>query len=979
MAARAAEIAESADEGSPRPDSPVQRTTEGFCRNCCNKIGEFYNSWHRVTGSYFVPALLGSYRSLLEITGREKAASKGTNLEGCTIQPLSCPAPGCTDSPIGFTVVDAPAGKRNFRGRDFFKLNRIELRCKVSPNTSIVVEPHEDTAPGLLAVEDSASPTPDRATTPTSPSPPAEVMEIDSRPPASQHPGHHHNPHEQHHDPSLQHQPLHQVEADKHSLPPPSLIRSPLGLASLQTDPQKAPGNPLLSPSPAVRPIHDVQHAAQVHSRGATVKLTSCTREPLSTASQPPSPHELHHANGHQYPCSPREVAIDAIERLQTQISQNSGALAAHTRDIRRGEESFQRLEDSLRRDLQGQLIRQSGDIRRVDEAVARLHHEMQGITQVMEGLSRELHATRVDRQSRGSTMPPGQTTNVQDSALELMAQQISIISQKANEVDTLKITIEIMKNKIQRLEEAASLAPSQPTLQAYQATRESTALVAQSTHTTASYHPTPVAISHITPGQPSKSQTYYSFATPSATTPETSQRPEPVPTQSSGWATVNAGVKRTHSNGMESPHETSKHMPGSPKRPRLATVEPSITHETSLSQTDTDGSETRTHAYALAQPSQYSLPESVLAAQSQQTVYIPYGTQDGPSEDNWRSESHRTIEHRPRGRGRGGGPGSRGGRGRKSMPAQIHTLRTPEWDNDDWQSNPDGSYNHVARLGRGIARRGSGGGGTRGGYTASDRAVSLGLQGVTAGMGIEPPIDLYSHTKKTRTKPIRNADGVLIRKDGRPDMRSQSSAANLRKVHARKDGDPNHSPSTFTPTNLHYSDSAGAPDTPSPSGYGLDHGPDHSVSASIHKKHSAIMNKMFPSGVDESRKQYDYTRQVFEEDRDHTVHPRTQNHHQSTKSSLQIKREHFEQDRVTDLQSPRRAEDVDTDDAEDQADDEGQAPGEQSDKSPRAYLGAHWQETLAQDRLSNTGSQAVPETQAVDNQTLGIDSTQIS
>jgi hypothetical protein len=43
---------------------------------------------------------------------------------------------------------------------------------------------------------------------------------------------------------------------------------------------------------------------------------------------------------------------------------------------------------------------------------------------------------------------------------------------------------------------------------------------------------------------------------------------------------------------------------------------------------------------------------------------------------------------------------------------------------------------------------------------------------------------------KKTRTKPIRNAEGILIRKDGRPDMRSVSSANNLRKVHGKKEAE---------------------------------------------------------------------------------------------------------------------------------------------------------------------------------------------
>lgn len=81
VTAEAVEVAESADEGFPHPDSLVHRSAEGFCRNCCNKLGEFYNSWHRVTGSYYVPALLGSYRSLLKSTGKEKAASKGTKFE----------------------------------------------------------------------------------------------------------------------------------------------------------------------------------------------------------------------------------------------------------------------------------------------------------------------------------------------------------------------------------------------------------------------------------------------------------------------------------------------------------------------------------------------------------------------------------------------------------------------------------------------------------------------------------------------------------------------------------------------------------------------------------------------------------------------------------------------------------------------------------------------------------------------------------
>ncbi|KAG8630756.1 hypothetical protein KVT40_002375 [Elsinoe batatas] len=50
------------------------------------------------------------------------------------------------------------------------------------------------------------------------------------------------------------------------------------------------------------------------------------------------------------------------------------------------------------------------------------------------------------------------------------------------------------------------------------------------------------------------------------------------------------------------------------------------------------------------------------------------------------------------------------------------------------------------------------------------------------------PTAALQDSGNKSRTKPMRNANGILVRQDGRPDMRSISSAQNLRKVHAKKD-----------------------------------------------------------------------------------------------------------------------------------------------------------------------------------------------
>lgn len=66
---------------SHAPPPPPQRATTAFCRHCSRQIGDFYNSWYRVTGSYYAPALLGSYSFSLKRSAKPKAASKGTDLE----------------------------------------------------------------------------------------------------------------------------------------------------------------------------------------------------------------------------------------------------------------------------------------------------------------------------------------------------------------------------------------------------------------------------------------------------------------------------------------------------------------------------------------------------------------------------------------------------------------------------------------------------------------------------------------------------------------------------------------------------------------------------------------------------------------------------------------------------------------------------------------------------------------------------------
>ena len=745
--------------------------------------------------------------------------------------------------------------------------------------------------------------------------------------------------------------------------------------------PPKAPSNPLASVSPSVRPIHELPYATQPSPREPSVSATGRRDYPSGAFGRLRSPGEVHNVNGSSYPRSPAEVSLDAIERLQTQISQNSGALAAHTRDIRRGEESFQQLEASLRRDFAAQVQRQSLDIQRVEEAVASLHMEMQSMRRALEGVSHELVLHRTEMQ-RGAASQLGQPASIPDAALELMAQQVTGLAHKATEVDMLKVTIEIMKKKIHRLEQGGTpAAASHPNSHGFQLSQDPAPSQSQ---TITSFHSTSATGVRDSPSfaTPSNPPTHQSFG-PSASSalPDAPHRPESTPGPSTGWASINAGIKRTHANGVETSHEGAVHVPGSPKRQKMAAADPQTSYIPSQDHTlrqvyengEADSSTPRLHVPQTL-PSQQSIPESTLASQTQQSAYAPYGTQDGPSDESWRPESQRNMEHRPRGRPRGG-PGSRGGRVRKSIPAQVHQLGTPEWEREDWQgvpesqAGPDGFYNHVARAGRGIARRGSGGGG-RGGYAQSDRAASLGSQGLSPGFVMGSPNDPYSHTKKTRTKPIRNADGVLIRKDGRPDMRSQSSAANLRKVHARKEGEQSTqgSPTELTPAKLYYGLSAGGPDTPSPSGYPH---PDPNATPSVQQKHSAIMGKMFPAGLDESRKQHDYAHQVFEEDRDHTAHPRTQHHRTTqdsvTKAAIQIKKEQIERNRVANSQSPNDGDvDIDHMDEPDHADADEQTPSEQIENR---VAQTREQPIQAERPSQSEPEQVIPETQAVDPQ----------
>jgi len=67
---------------APQPDDEDggSRSAIGQCKKCQSDVGEFFNSWIKVTGSYYLPAMVGSYRIPGLIFGKTRLASADSAL-----------------------------------------------------------------------------------------------------------------------------------------------------------------------------------------------------------------------------------------------------------------------------------------------------------------------------------------------------------------------------------------------------------------------------------------------------------------------------------------------------------------------------------------------------------------------------------------------------------------------------------------------------------------------------------------------------------------------------------------------------------------------------------------------------------------------------------------------------------------------------------------------------------------------------------
>lgn len=586
-------------------------------------------------------------------------------------------------------------------------------------------------------------------------------------------------------------------------------------------------------------PRPDAAHVENDLLRVDSPSVTAVARDPIPPATVPPAIHSRALETTQRQTASPMQLPSiahttqsvhhypphdDRVAQLQLQLQHHSGILEDQRRLL---DETRQRVAyfEEQRRELED--VRQH--LVRVDRAIEILHKEQGNIIAVVNEVRAGVHA-RSGAQDRAD-----------NAELDILAERLQHVSAQANEVEGLKVQVDIMRRQLRRIESrpsppAQSVEPAVYDHNQAQNAQPSFATQTPSQAERAPLYQTPSETRLPPPimANPEARQPDHHAATDGRTLPgfrsidaappvmsswrpaggfaPTQPSPAVAPTSTphaepqaaSGWAAVNSNssLKRPESSSTyESP------VPGSPKRQKLAPLMPRT--ESNLASTSSP------YLSGVASDTLPSLPQvpSLIASQgpsndsqlsSNNLRFVQFAQHDAPQEE-WYSEGHRgSADSGARGsprRGRGG----RGRGGRKSGGADGFEHGSPSYDRTaDWTTavqatSAMGGYGTPGSDRGGLIRRG---GGLVGGPSdhLSEVSDSQQTQPLASSLYPDPhfmPVtttaDVASATqptKKTRTKPIRNSEGILIRKDGRPDMRSVSSAMNLKKVHAKKEAE---------------------------------------------------------------------------------------------------------------------------------------------------------------------------------------------
>ncbi|KAF2214812.1 hypothetical protein CERZMDRAFT_95196 [Cercospora zeae-maydis SCOH1-5] len=553
------------------------------------------------------------------------------------------------------------------------------------------------------------------------------------------------------------------------------------------------------------------------------------------------------------------DIWTSAISRLQAQVSYNTGMLESHRR--------------------------QFVDI---EAAVGRLNQQMNDVMHAVSEVQRDVHARPV---------PAEQHQRHDPGDLEVLAKQLQRLTNRVNEIDGLNMQLDLVKNRMKRLEDGnASVAPNQqrtpsavfrepgpqdpsslmhplPQQQQQQQQHPQHLQQQQQQHpleppqhpqlppmrtssmaSPAGGHPStlpphsamdaqhvhaphPPSASRLFNGEPQLGQLQpgslfrptEALPPPSALSgwrPAEQHRPGLSPTHNVSEARPSAMEPDVHPNGGSQPGAWSavnattavKRSPenrssefealNGSKRPRLAPLMPNTL---SQSMHGEDGYGPTPPSFPSMNPSPSDVPFHPRSrapsdgSQSQPAHHnfrFITSTQQPEPQEQWRTEAGGPPTHvhpvsgRGNGRGRGRGRGrarARGGPAGHSSGHEAQEHGTPEWERAEiatGRASPNGHFGSVqSHSPKSVYRS------TPSGSFVGERPSDYPATPVTHGSPHDSHLALPDPSsggsgKKTRTKPVRNAEGILIRKDGRPDMRSVSSANNLRKVHAKKEAE---------------------------------------------------------------------------------------------------------------------------------------------------------------------------------------------
>ena len=488
--------------------------------------------------------------------------------------------------------------------------------------------------------------------------------------------------------------------------------------------------------------------------------------------------------------------------------------------------------------DISDELDAQRKDIDRVALAIENIQKEVTQLKEIMESIRSEANA-----RPASSSFSRRVVDHYPVDELDLLTANITSIGAKANEVEGLKLELEMMKRRIKRMEDANTATQSTSTVAGFppEVPRST-----QSSRVTG----TPV-------GHSQQSRTEQALL----------DGDEAVDRESNKLGTPLAQHGPTDQEVIAS--RSSEDLRDNRKRPRSSTMEEATQDEEqgAFSESDRSASTSESRASDMRKNKVQTVKKGSKRPASKPTKpYFSYevvtidNSQDADYKPRVRPAATSASRGSPRVRGRG-----RGGRPRKSRNSLQ--IGTPEWEKPDWIIDQPMPNNKTAdgaastKRSAGVSRRGTGGGSfseprraARGQDTSSD---PVGPRAPHKSSHPYPTPNGGHQADKSTPQPrghrYRDDEGYLLTAKGTRDGRSKfwkDVFAGLR-------------PNPKSHLNLNRSEVGNSKDKVA-SGAGGGGGGSGSES-----RHARIMQQIFPDGVEEGRRRSDLAGRVFATDRD--------------------------------------------------------------------------------------------------------------